>query len=813
MLGFNKSIKPNEIEKGMVLYEPNIKRMVTPSFLPFVEAEGEQVTTFKIIPDFTLDNASNDIIVNAISNMYQTPRQRISIKEFTYSMPRQVYFDIVFTPKKVGFYLTIYNEYSELLEGKMHTAWGKSEIRRVNDSEFNNIYNDKAEVCELVLRDYNFKSLNTSKNDLYPLTNMMGIIKQLKDDERVRINIAIEPVKRLNWIANTKDEFNSYKKGKIVNNEMSAKEKVLKLGFTSIEVLLNLYIEYKMLIFESVIGMVAPEKDDRKEQFELKLDGIEAIKEANKYNGLTPSTTYKMTSEAFKTKISIISESKDTNRAKLNMLSVANSYKGLNSDNELVVRLLSKSEQNKLINDIMYGHVPTSKKCILSDKEICKLMQLPQRDLQKEYQIECIDTREVEIPKELQNGKVRIGIAEKQGKKVVTTWSTDKNVMSLAKVFVGPQNSGKTTAVKRTVKECYLAHYSNFIIDYVESCELAREIAEPLPERDKVIIKLGEKGFIPALAFNEVTKLITEDMDSWERVRLANLIAEQVEYLINAVTDSSTGELTAPMIRYLHAASMVTFIRPRAKINDVFEVLRRWDKRNEAIRYGKYSKCFDEDDDIFFDLNELHQRDDKGKIVGTRENLIIGILNRIIILQKNPYLKAMLKADINLNEDFNKYIDQGKSVFILIPQYIFPNQIIRDILTTFFMSRIWLTVQLRENNKDARLCNVIFDEVHQVPTTARFLSNHITEFRRHRLGLILTCHYLKQMKELLIALKSSGASYILIAGTEKENLEMLKEEIAPFTIEEGMTLKPHTSLNVINYGNQYAKFISSLPKA
>lgn len=172
----------------------------------------------------------------------------------------------------------------------------------------------------------------------------------------------------------------------------------------------------------------------------------------------------------------------------------------------------------------------------------------------------------------------------------------------------------------------------------------------------------------------------------------------------------------------------------------------------------------------------------------------------------------MLGAEINKDDNLTKWIEEGKSIFIHIPQTKFPNQNTRDILTTFFISRIWLAVQLRENNKDARLCNVIFDEVHQVPTTARFLSNHITEFRRHRLGLILSCHYLKQMRELLIALKSSGASYVLIAGTEKENLETLREEILPFTIEEGMKLKPHTSINVVNYGNQYAKFITSLPK-
>ena len=638
------------------------------------------------------------------------------------------------------------------------------------------------------------------------------ILKMLNEEETVRINIAIEPTKRSNWVDIAKDEYKQYESGKIVNNDGNKKDELIKLGFTGAEAIVNLYIEMRLLLLESVLGIISSDKEEDKININLKIDSLEEIKKANKYSGLSSETNYKMISEVFKVRISILSSSLDNSRAKLNMLSVANSYKDLNSDNSLVVKLLSKKEQENLFNDVMENYIKPSKHCILSDKEVSKLIQLPQKDLQNEYKIQSIDTREIDIPEQLKDGLVRIGIAEKQGKKITTYWSKDKNVMALAKVFIGPQNSGKTTAVKRTVKDCYKAGYSNIVIDFIENCQTSKEIEEVIDTKDKIILELGNKDYIPALAYNEVSNLITENMDSWDRINYANLISEQVEYLINAITDTGTGELTAPMIRYLHAASMITFIKPGATINDVFLVLRRWDKRNEAIRYAKYSGCFEKDDDIFYDLEELHERDKEGKIIGTRENLIIGILNRIVILQKNPFIKAMLGAEINKDDNLTKWIEEGKSIFIHIPQTKFPNQNTRDILTTFFISRIWLAVQLRENNKDARLCNVIFDEVHQVPTTARFLSNHITEFRRHRLGLILSCHYLKQMRELLIALKSSGASYVLIAGTEKENLETLREEILPFTIEEGMKLKPHTSINVVNYGNQYAKFITSLPK-
>lgn len=778
--------------------------------LPFLEKVGESTKTFRIIPDYDISNSNNEAIVNSFSSLYKTPKQRLDLKDFGYSMPKQIYFDIVFKRKQAQFFLTVAEEYADLIENKIKTTWNKSEIRKVDDVA---VFKEEfTEVCELVLKDYNFKSLSISKNDLYPLTNMMGILDMLDEEtEQIRVNIAIEPTKRMNWIDIAKDEYREYSKGKILDNEMSTKDKIAKLGFVGAEWLINLYIDYRLLIFESLLGLAVPEEKEEM-KINLKIESLEETKKVNKYSGLSSHTNYKSTAEAFKVRISILSQSRDRNRAKLNMLAVANSYKDLNEDNALVPKLLTRKEQHKLFYDVKENYIKPSKHCILCDKEVAKLIQLPQKDLQNQYKLQSIDTREIDIPLELQNGFVRIGNATKQGKNITTYWSKDKNIMALAKLFVGCQNSGKTTAIKRTVKECHKAGYSNIVIDYIENCDTAREIADTIPTEDKIILKLGNKDYIPSMAYNEITRLITEEMDPWDRINLANLISEQVEYLINAITDSSTGELTAPMLRYLHAASMITFIRPGAKINDVFTVLRRWDKRNEAIRYAKYSNCFEKDDDIFFDLEELHERDKEGKVIGTREYLISGILNRIIVLQKNPYIKAMLTTDVNTEEDLSRYIEEGKSIFIMIPQNKFPNQTIRDILTTFFVSRIWLTVQMRENNKDARLCNVIFDEVHQVPTTARFLSNHITEFRRHRLGIILSCHYLKQLKDLLIALKSSGASYVFIAGTEKENLEALKQELLPFTIEDGLGLKPHTSLNIINYGNQYARFITSLPK-
>ena len=188
-----------------------------------------------------------------------------------------------------------------------------------------------------------------------------------------------------------------------------------------------------------------------------------------------------------------------------------------------------------------------------------------------------------------------------------------------------------------------------------------------------------------------------------------------------------------------------------------------------------------------------------------------GVLSRFTQLTKVPFLEAMLRADIDTEQDLNKWIQEGKSVFIMIPQNLFPNPKTRDVITTYFMTRIWLAAQIREDNTNARLCNLIFDEVHQMPNTASFIAQHVNEFRRHRLGLTISCHYLAQFRELEEAMLSKRTNYIICQSTQKDNVKKLAEEIAPFTLDDLSGLKLHEAICSINYPSGRINFIGKLP--
>lgn len=761
--------------------------------------------TYKLIPDINIKNSNNEELAQAMAVCFQEPLQRITKKGLI--EPLKFYFDIEITKNQTEFYFTIPTNVEELVLNKAKTIWSKANI---HEKALENKFNEPStDIAELVLKYHNFKSLSTDKGDLYPLTNIMAITKALNDEERVRISICFEPLKRTNWISKANDEYKQFKNGKRVDREVKKSEQLAKLGVKTVETALNYYIEFQMLIFEAILGAIIPESDEEKKQIiNINLNDEGVI--LNKADGVNHQTTYKQSAEAFMTRILILSDSSDKQRRKSNILMAYNAFKDLSGDNELVMRFTD----HKYVKEILKKNFDGSNECILCDREVAKLIQLPQATLQKLYNVENIETKEVSLPVETLKGKIRVAEVRlsSQNKTVTTYFSDDVKKVSFTNVFMGPEGCGKTTQIKRLAKECSWQGYSNILIDFIEDNKLAKEVKAAIDPNKVITLKIGDKGFIPALAYNEVSKLITEDTDSWMKIHYASMIAEQVEYLINSITSSTTGELSDAMVRLLNAACRIVFVKPKTTIGDVLDVLLRHDKRLKAVEYAK--TVYKPDSNLFFELDSINEYDKGGKkVIGTKtaNRSLEGVLSRFTQLTKVPFLEAMLQADIDPSHDFDKWIQEGKSIFIMIPQNLFPNPKTRDIITTYFVTRIWLAAQIREDNSDSRLCNLIFDEVHQMPNTASFIAEHVNEFRRHRLGLTISCHYLGQFAALEEAMLSKRTNYIICQGTQKDNVKKLQEEIAPFTLDDLAKLKLHEAICSINYTSNRHNFIGKLP--
>ena len=165
-------------------------------------------------------------------------------------------------------------------------------------------------------------------------------------------------------------------------------------------------------------------------------------------------------------------------------------------------------------------------------------------------------------------------------------------------------------------------------------------------------------------------------------------------------------------------------------------------------------------------------------------------------LESDPYFKKMLAQRPNPNEDFLKFIDEGKTINISIPQNIegFEQQSLRDVVALYYFSRIWLAVQSRVDNDNARPCHVLLDELYTIPGTITLIKNHVTEFRRHRLGLVTSCHNFRQFGEGFEQIESANANFFLFSSVEKKSFDLLKERLQPYTYDDVTALKPHHAL-------------------
>lgn len=808
----------------------------------------DKLVTYKITPDVRVNNSKNEIITSTFAHLFKPPMTRFSIKDMSYALPNRVYFTIVLENKdkqdednskdkpirkkskkqNVGFYLSFPQEFHDLVMGKVSTCWKNVGLDKVDDNSFLIAPIKDTVAGEMVLKDYNFKSISTSTSNSSHLDSLFQLMRSMNEQDKVIINMAIEPIPRDDWMYIVKGETEKEENGIPKFSAESMKDFIFKKGLDGLAQLLDIYLEFKLIPLNIVLGLVDQSPDSvsiepskrtptkgkkgkQNKEIPRPRDNFEDRGYKSPSNRSSGGSSMKKNSEVCKCKITILSASSSKTRAYTNLLSVSETFKELNDDNEFIMKEISERFLRKRVIDIRRFNVAPDNNCILSSKEIATLLQLPKGEIQKEYHTEAITDMEGDISRELLQGKFPVAISSKRGKEFVVYRSQDKSVRCYPMIMCGSANMGKTTFLMRVAYQNFLVGDSNLVIDTIQDCKVAQACKEHIPDNMRVDIDVMESNEdnIPSFSFNEISNRITEDMKPFKRLRLASKISTQVISLISNI--SSDTALSDAMIRYLHSACVITFIKPLATIQDAVDVLRIPEKRDVAIEYAKTTHCFDGDDSYFYNLEQLDKYE-KAKRKVTNENgeeveeaylrrvnndtAIVGINNRMTQLESDPYFKKMLAQRPNPNEDFLKFIDEGKTINISIPQNIegFEQQSLRDVVALYYFSRIWLAVQSRVDNDNARPCHVLLDELYTIPGTITLIKNHVTEFRRHRLGLVTSCHNFRQFGEGFEQIESANANFFLFSSVEKKSFDLLKERLQPYTYDDVTALKPHHAL-------------------
>lgn len=755
-----------------------------------LEVKKAEYITVQLIPTKSNKNNATSSIATLINSMYVKVNKLITIenKKLIIKNTLKASYYIHITKKDVGFYFIIPKVHFIKFKSKFTEVWKNIEIREVDSIPI-----DPNECTKYQLR-YSMNdslSLSVDKRNNELLSSNMSVLEVLEQNECVGIFYNFIPTseQESNYFKMTyKEAIERYKNGE----NLKKSKNVIDLGIITLKFLIT-------FLDDLVNSILSPSKNNR--QLFISTNKIES-----------PSTIRKAKNNICKSQVIILSKSDKKEREKQLSLSACNSFDEISEDNKLVGKKINKKINiySTIINDVTVN--------MTSEDECNNFIALPGASLLNQYKnIEHKQTRENPVPEELKSGVVNLGEVKYKDNKECAYLSNDKSLQSLPLAIMGGSRSGKSTFSINMCKNIIDAGEGLIVIDFIKNTELAEQIKDITPVDRLIEIDLSNPKCIQSLTYNEIK--IKEGMSKDEILKIARMQANYVLQLVNIINNDDK-QLAPKMRKYLGAAARVAFCSPGTSMKDILKILQSHTVRHEFI--DKLS------DELKIDLEDsiiaLEELDDYSKVTkdnpipmicGTKDNKIEGIIDRIDLLRENLVIDSMLSKDPKDNVDFVKAMEQGKVILIRMRDIDFDDDISIDILTTFFIQKIWISTKVRGTmHEHPGRCTVLIDEVFQSPTSQKLLTKQFVQSAKFGLKYVLTLHYMDQLsKEAQSALKNSNASYMLISGVDKKAFEALEEEfnIHGYCLDDLLNLKQYHSLNLIKSKDGYQSFITKLP--
>lgn len=743
-------------------------------------------STLQITPHSSIRNYNSAMIGKMITTMYKAINKRIYIEEKRFVVETKVKCSYVIDVYKneVKFYFIVPQQYMYIAIEKISSVWDKATIEEC--AEIPPFTHKNVSNYQLNYTKLDAFSLAIDKKSNYPLNNILNVIDIMEESDRITVIYNFIPCSQYGWNTKCEKAHKKLKEGTSIKKQVTG---ISALGMVFFEIL-----DLIDKVLENLLG------GKLNKDFNIVADLSEVLRNTEKQ--VSQNTKNKRHSMSIATQIGVISCSDNVTRLSNNAISVCQSYQDIGEDNELEYE---KILSNKALNmyTTKFDGFRTNK---VSTEECQNFIQLPARELLERHRISHVNVTETNVPEQLQSGYMWVGKNTCKGNTIDTYMSDEPNINNLPLIPMGQMGAGKTTLLGGVANNIVEKRNEGVIvIDFIKKCELSDYISRHTPKNRLIDIDLSIPEQRQAFCYNEIDVSKCETID--DIVDAASLLSQEAIRLIDGV--NTEGEPLKPkMRRYLSSACNVVFTYPNTTLKDVVQCLEDHERRHGYIeRLGDELRiALDEE------VNNLLALDEKknGTIIDTKDGKIEGVLDRINLLKEDSKLKYMFNMSPKNNINFVDAMNQGKVVLIRMPQAKFSRHH-RNILTTFFISKVWLACTIRGDTQDKPLRNhLIVDEIFDAPTSFNVLQDMLVQVRKFQLKLIFSVHYLSQIEPIREALKASGASYMLLQGTDKKNYKELESELQPFTVDDLLNLKQYHSLNLIKYSKGYAKFIGDL---
>ncbi|MCJ8010136.1 hypothetical protein MUG84_00075 [Paenibacillus sp. KQZ6P-2] len=764
----------------------------------YVQVVRPQYVYLRLKPSNSIRNNNTHKIVRAIGSLYKNmlesiKREREKVirafgKQFviptkiSLQLAAKVGYYIYIENKKVEFYFVIPKQHLTFMREKLGSTWNDVTIEEVENIP---AFHEQATKYQLVYKKEDGLSLAVDRRSNDLLCSNLNIVEVLEGIDKVGIFYNFIPTSQYGWKFKHQSTIEKVKNCEPVDRDKVGFLYLLKIVMVMIDDLMN-----------SVAGVMG--KQQSTEQGTNILASV--LDRLNGGRAISESTVKKGNSIVISTQIIVLSESSDKVRERSNARSLASSFDMISQDNELIYKPLRSRVR---FTDYSLG----AERNKVGDEEAQNFITLAGRDVLERYNfIEKIETHETEVPEDLQTGVMCIGTNRYRGKDQLAYLSNDREFRNLLTLLIGPTRAGKSNLICNLAIDAIKAGECVIVFDFIENCELSDEVAKQFPN-DKVFQIRCDNG-IEGLGYNEVGI----STDCFKQYENAKRQTSNMMTLVNSInTDES--RLSPKMERYLESASLVVFISG-GSIRDVFSVLQNHVARMKFLNNVPRTQ-HDNLAEYMDSLRELDDLSKDGQISGTKTSSIIGIIDRLHMLKRNTYMELMLKKDCTQNVNLVEEMQKNQLITIKMPQNMFTTDSERDIYTTYWITKIWLALQVRADqirDKSKRLkVNLIIDELYQVDYTEQFITSKLSQMAKFICKPIISCHYINQLRHMRDELRSANTSYMLLAGCDKKNYDELKNELYPFTDEDLRNLPRYCSMNYIKSKEGYARFITKLP--
>lgn len=753
-------------------------------FSKYIEIVRPTYSIFQIIPHSAIRNYNSSNIAKMVSTMYQSISKSIKRLERKYIVqsPMKCSYMIDIYKDNVCFYFIVPEQYQYIAKEKISSVWPQATIDLV--PTIPQFSQDHTTTYQLKYAKMDSFSLNVDRKSNYPLNNILNVVDIMESEDRVAVFYNFQPCSQYGWSTKCDKAQSRFKENLPITKSKDGK-----------------YIFWTTLF--AVIDFIDRVLDELHNGKKLDLNPIAELSQLLRSNNktVTESTKQKRYDTVLNTQIAVLSQSNNQVRSMNNAISVCQSFHDVSGDNELIY----EKTFNKGVNLLDYKLKGINKNKV-STAECQNFLQLPARELLEKHHIDHVNTLETEIPDELLQGYIWTGKHTYKGHKTSTYLSPDKEISNLPLILLGSMGAGKTTYFKGYSKNVAQQGEGLIVLDYIKRCELSETIAKNVPKDKLLIIDLTNPDHLQSFAYNEY---IASGATPFDIIESANLHQQQLVALVDAI--ALDNPLSGQMRKYFTSACDVVLINDGMCLRDVIDCLENYEKRHNFIdqispSYHPYLV------DQINTLLELDDIDKNGK-TGTKYGKIEHIMDRINLLREDLRMRLMFNKSPKDNINFVKAMDEGKIILIKMPEAKFKSKHVKNVLVTFFISKIWLSCKIRGDLHDKPLrTHLILDEIFQAPTSYKALAEMLRETRKFQLKLIFSAHQLYDLKELQGGLKSGGASYMLLQGTDKCNFAALEQEFsqAGYTINDLLNLKRYNSLNLLKYSKGYAAFISDL---